>query len=73
MGGKEVRMPTDKPPVTFRLSEEVKAILAHKAREYGLSQTAIVEMLIRLLGRSAIVLEEGEAHPSPRRRKGPPP
>jgi hypothetical protein len=36
-----------KRPVSFRLSAEARRILAALARKYGLTRTAVLEMLLR--------------------------
>jgi hypothetical protein len=45
------RMPTDKPPTSYRLSEKARGLIDRLAGALGLSRTAIVEMAIRQLAR----------------------
>jgi hypothetical protein len=62
-------MPTDKTSVGYRFSEQTKATLEEASRVYGLSQTAILEVLVALLGRGHLTIEEDQARPRPRPRR----
>jgi hypothetical protein len=63
------RMPTDKNPTSYRLSEEALALIDRLAEALGISRTSVVEMAVRQLARR----ELGEAAPprgKPRKRGG---
>lgn len=53
-------MPTNKPPTSFRLSEEAKKLMARLAKTLRLSQTAVVEMAIRQLARRELGQGKGK-------------
>lgn len=65
-------MPTDKPAVSFRLSEDGKAMLAECAERQGVSQVAILEVLIRMLhaGHLTVVVPEDGRRPRRRGKSG---
>jgi hypothetical protein len=66
-------MPTDKTSVGFRFTEKTKAALEKASGVYGLSQTAVLELLVALLDRGTLTIEDNAARPATRprsRRKG---
>jgi hypothetical protein len=66
-------MPTDKPAISFRMTEDAREILARQAHKYGLSQVAVLELLLRLLDHGILTIEEDRARAHagkrPRRKK----
>ena len=49
-------MPTEKPPVSFRLTEETKKALARAAEKYCISQAAVVEALVQMLDKGYLTI-----------------
>jgi hypothetical protein len=47
-------MPSEKPAVSFRLSESVRDLIRDLARHHGLSQAAVVEIAVRELARRGV-------------------
>jgi hypothetical protein len=43
------------------MTEEGKEILARQAEKYGLAQVAVLELLLRLLDRGILTIEEDRA------------
>jgi hypothetical protein len=70
-------MPSDRPPMSFRLSDLARELIRTLSDRYGLSQAGVIELAMRELARRGVdPLPDGatpEPAPSPRRRKGPPP
>jgi uncharacterized protein (DUF1778 family) len=64
------RMPTDKNPTSYRLSEEALALIDRLAEALGISRTSVVEMAVRQLARRELG-EAARAQGKPRRgRRG---
>jgi hypothetical protein len=61
-------MVSDKQPTSFRLSEEALTVIGRLAEFHGVSQTAVVEMAVRQMGRRD--LGDTAAPPPPKKGRG---
>lgn len=64
-------MPTEKPAVSFRLSLVAKDDLRWAAEKYGLSQAAVIELLLRMLRQGHLTIKPGQ--PKDKAKDEPPP
>jgi hypothetical protein len=62
-------MPTDKRSTTYRLSEEARRGLKRLAAHHGISETAVMEMIVRRAVRQDLPPEQ----PEPESVPAPPP
>jgi hypothetical protein len=60
----------ERPPTSFRLSEECRALLRSIAQRMGIKDAAVVELAVRRLAKEEMGWEPGPAPNSPRAASG---